>query len=110
MTVKELHHQAMELAEKANKLRDAGDLVEARAVYAQAADREFTAARAATKQPSRAILYRSAASLDLMAGHPNTAISAAVAGLQGSPPPEIEAELREVIVRAEAMIANSGVQ
>ena len=46
MTVKELHHQAMELAEKANKLRDAGDLVEARAVYAQAADREFTAARA----------------------------------------------------------------
>jgi hypothetical protein len=103
VTVKGLHRKAMELAENADKLRDSGNVTEAQLVYAQAADREFAAAQETRVQPSRAILYRSAASLDLMAGNPNCAISVATAGLSGAPP-EIVAELREVITKAEAMI------
>lgn len=50
-------------------------------------------------EPSRAILFRSAASLAALAGAPNAARRLAYLGLGGNPPESLRAELEDVLLR-----------
>ncbi|HSH83397.1 MAG TPA: hypothetical protein VLA19_33100, partial [Herpetosiphonaceae bacterium] len=64
---------------------------------AQAAD---LVPEGAASEPTRSILYRSAAWLALQANLPDDAVRLAEHGLAGSPPPEIAAELAEALATA----------
>ena len=48
-------------------------------------------------EPTRSILFRSAASLALLVGEKDEAVKLIAAGLDGNPPAEIAAELRELL-------------
>lgn len=64
MTVLELHHRAMDLADHADQLAKKGDHAKAARFYGYAARRELKAAAlTGGVQPSYRILMRSAASL-----------------------------------------------
>ena len=54
----------------------------------------------ANSEPTRSILYRSAAWLALDANLPHEAIRLAERGLAGSPPPAIAVELEEALAAA----------
>lgn len=86
-----LHNQAMALADEAWMARRMGMADMARAFATRALLPEMQAARllAATpgNEPTRAILYRSAASLAYQAGRWSTMGRLARAGLRGHPPP-----------------------
>ena len=90
--VRELHSQAIELAEKG----DAGE----RGHYEQAAafaDQAATAwADAGGVEPTRSILYRLAASLAIQCGYHERAETLICRGLLGEPPTEIARELRSL--------------
>lgn len=103
MTVTEKHREAMAIAEEADRIK-AANPTGAKHAYVRAFALEVDAASEVKAQPSRAILYRSAAWLAMNAGLAVTAKLTATAGLEGAHP-EIAAELREVIAAAEAEIA-----
>ena len=87
-SVQNLHDAAMQVAHAARDLNR------------QAAELETTAAmkieRIQENEPTRSILYRSAAWLWLRGDSPDRAEDCADEGLRGFPPPSIEAQLREV--------------
>jgi hypothetical protein len=96
-----LHDEAMALADEADAL-----LKQARGLYAQAAWKELKAAElAGDSEPSRSILYRSAAWLELSAGSFERAAWIARRGLDGQPAPRLREELRVVLERAECLQA-----
>lgn len=90
-TVGDLHDHAMALADRAFTARWRGDLDAAREHARQALPWEIAAARRCPRtpeaEPSRAILYRSAASLAYQAGRWGTMGRLARLGLAGFPPP-----------------------
>lgn len=69
MTVLQLHHDAMFLADVADQLLRKGDDIRASRFYGYAAKRELAAANGTTVEPSHSILKRSADAL-----HNNSAI------------------------------------
>lgn len=95
MTATDRHEAAMTLADRA----DAANR-RVRALFLAASVEEEEAAKLAdASEPSRSILYRSAAWLALNAGDPARALDLARRGLRRSVlpvPPEIAAELRAV--------------
>ncbi len=97
MTMNDLHPQAMDLAEQAFWHQRKGENEKARPLFleALALEQQAAALLAATPEtePSRSILYRSAASLAFHAGAYETADWLIAKGLAGSPPPEIREEL-----------------
>ena len=97
-----LHEKAMELAELAFIARHKGNLAEATRLTEQAYEFEAQAARmtALGLEPTRSVLYRSAASLAVQAGRLDEAFALAREGLAGNPPDEIKEELWEVIIDA----------
>lgn len=96
------HDEAMALTDAADALRRAGD-PRCVATFARAADLEREAAElAGTSEPSRAILYRSAAWLALAAGDPDGAALLALDGLDGDGP---RADLLAVLRAAEQAMA-----
>jgi len=103
-TVRSLHDEAMELAQLALVARQTGDVERAAALAREAFGREAQAAdrvpEGAASEPTRSILYRSAAWLALQANLPHEAVRLAEQGLAGSPPPEIAAELAEALATA----------
>jgi hypothetical protein len=86
--VNELHEQAMKLAEQAVALNRG------------AADREEQAAFGAEDEPTRSVLYRSAAWLALAADQPARAARLAQEGQRPETPAEILIELQDVERRA----------
>lgn len=102
--VRDLHDQAMELAQLALVARHTGDPQRAAALAGQAYPLEAQAADGvpddAATEPTRGILYRSAAWLALDAGQPEEAIRLAERGLAGHPPAEIAAELNAALATA----------
>ena len=100
-TVRELHHQAMELASLAFLARHAGDLAQAQALARQALPYEVAAAEQLVDQldeePTRSLLYRSAASLAMQGGEFAEAERLIEVGLAGHSPPAIAAELHELL-------------
>jgi len=106
--VQHMHRQAMEKADQAAAVQKAGDLEEARALFREACRLESEAAHAlidkSDAEPTRSVLFRSAASLAIEAEQFAHAAYLLACGLEGSPPEEIREELRELLrtVRREA--------
>jgi hypothetical protein len=99
-SIKELHEKAMDLAEFAFVAKLRGDLAQAEKLFRQAFKYESQAARLVHKVPSsrltRAVLYRSAATLALDCKKPREAEQFIAEGLAGNPPLEIEQELKDL--------------
>lgn len=87
------HDRAMELVDQANTmLREASDL-------------ELQAARASTHRLTKAVLYRSAASISYTAHRPGTATDIITEAMTHDPPPAIADELNELKKVCEEIIA-----
>jgi PHD/YefM family antitoxin component YafN of YafNO toxin-antitoxin module len=104
--IRDLHHQAMEFADQAFIAILHGKAEEAMVFSRQAFELEREAALEleADKnfEPTRAILFRSAATLALDCREPREAERLAAIGLAGNPPGDLADELREVFQRANA--------
>lgn len=100
MNPEELHEQAMQLADDAFLLKMQKQNERAVFLLQQAANLEMEAANALPNspdsEPSRSILYRSAASLAYDAADYRLADRLIAFGLTGFPPPEIERELKNL--------------
>lgn len=92
-----LHDLAMDCCDVATLARLSNDMDKSRAYLYQAYLLEMKAARLVAVEPSRSILYRSAASLALEIGAHEAARNLAVEGLKGDPTPQLQSELKEVL-------------
>lgn len=99
-TVNEFHQEAMDLAEEAFRLLRSGEDDESQRLFRDALSSETQAAsllpRSQESEPSRSILYRSAASLAFNAGDYENAERLVAEGLSGFPPLEIREELNNL--------------
>jgi hypothetical protein len=99
-TVRDLHKEAMRLAHLAVVARHDDDLVRAEALARQAFEYERQAAdlipEARESEPTRSILYRSAASLAYQCKDLSTSLRLIAKGLSGYPTPQVEDELRSL--------------
>lgn len=98
--VRRLHNRAMVYADEARRVKMKGMERLAQAYYGTAYHSEIVAANATPVEPSRGILYRSAAALACEAGLFHEALEAVDAGLAGAVADDIAMELREVRGRA----------
>jgi len=102
--ITKLHDEAMDLADRAFLAKRRGDGPQSRDLYAQALALEIKAADLLRDQPSaepsRSILYRSAASLAIDVENFRLADRLIATALSGEPPPEIEAELHDLLTQA----------
>ena len=96
-----LHRKAMELAEEAALEQAAGRVTHARELYSAAFECERQAAEeldaSLDVEPTRSVLFRSAASLALDCGDTRSAEKLITRGLSGEPPSEIASELRDLL-------------
>lgn len=96
-----LHEQAMVVYDRSLSLRSAGKQTEAVAALRAALELETAAAERLRHrkeaEPSRGILYRSAATLAVQVGDFETAESLVLRGLDGSPPPYVAGELKSLL-------------
>ena len=101
--IQELHKQAMDLAEMAQvaKLKNNSDL--ASQLSRQAFEKERLAAELIVNdlaaEPTRSILYRSAATLAIDCGEIYIAERLITTALSGNPPLEIAEELKDLFVQ-----------
>jgi len=108
INVQDTHRQAMEKADKADAANRAGDVEEARILFREACGLESVAAQALINrpeiEPTRSVLFRSAASLAIDARQFAHASYLVARGLDGSPPEEIREELSVLLptIRHEA--------
>ena len=97
----DLHHQAMQLADEADRLRRQGDGAAAGQLLRQAFEKERQAAEQTSSdvrlEPTRSVLHRSAASLALECGDYREAERLIAVALSGEPPDEIADELRDLL-------------
>jgi hypothetical protein len=93
------HGQAMAAAEEYDALRRRGEERAAAVALRRAADLEAVAAERTPKnlEPTRSVLFRSAATLAHELGDTLAARHLAMEGLRGNPPAEIKAELFEIL-------------
>src|SRR3712207_2893391 len=95
-SVRSLHDEAMELSQQALVARNAGDVRRAEELARQACALEAQAAELVPEgkgsEPTRSILYRSAASLAYQCKEYRMAQQLVAKGLAGYPPPRIEQE------------------
>lgn len=100
MIVSDLHNRAMDLAELAMLARIQGETEQADMFTREAYELEKQAAEMYAKnsaeEPTRSILFRSAASLAMECGEVRSAQRLIIAGLYGEPPIEIEDELKDL--------------
>lgn len=100
MEIRELHHQAMELADKADYMKMQGNADEANSYFRQSFEAErkaaLTAAQEKVGEPTESVLFRSAASLAYTIGDYREAERLVCQGLAGNPPAEITEELRSL--------------
>jgi hypothetical protein len=101
MDIKELHNQAMEIADLADLQKIQGNKEEAFSLYEQSYDLEYKAAIKAygdnVGEPSVSILLRSAASLAMSCRKYRNAEKLIALALSGEPPAEIAEELRDLL-------------
>lgn len=100
-TVRELHHEAMVFAQDAYLARDRGDMEASKHFAALALPLEIEACELVPKEPesepTRGILYLSAASLAWQAGDLEQMMTLALEGLDGSPSGRIALNLQQLI-------------
>jgi hypothetical protein len=99
--VQDTHRQAMEKADQADAAKKGGDLEKARTLLLEACRLESEAAHALVDQPdaepTRSVLFRSAASLAVEARQFAYAAYLIACGLEAFPPQEIREELRALL-------------
>jgi hypothetical protein len=99
-TVRELHNRAMKLAQLAMVARNTENLERAEALANEAYELESQAAylvpESQASEPTRSILFRSAASLAYQAKAYDVALKLVLTGLVGHPPRQIEQELNNL--------------
>ncbi len=104
VAINELHQKAMSLADRAFYAKKEHDFEEAQSTYLEAFEYEKAAAillvNDYNQEPTRSVLFRSAANLLLNLPFPNNnhfrqAEKMIAYGLSGNPPEEIAEELRE---------------
>ena len=99
-TVRKLHDKAMKLAQLSLVARHEGKTEQAEELARQAYECESQAAELVpedkSSEPTRSILYRSAASLAYQCRELSTAQRLIGKGLSGYPPPQIEQELKDL--------------
>jgi uncharacterized pyridoxal phosphate-containing UPF0001 family protein len=99
--VNTLHQRSMDLAESATLAQQRGESVTA--LWREAFELEAQAAALLANEwqaePTRSVLYRSAATLALRCDAVQAAERLVVTGLMGHPPEEIAAELRDLFVQ-----------
>jgi hypothetical protein len=97
--VEKLHDQAMQLLDDAFAARRMGQRDEFLRLAALALESEVEAAELVANdvEPSRSVLFRSAAALAMLLDLPARAMALAGAGIAGRPPPLIRSELVSVI-------------
>ena len=97
----ERHRQAMDFAERAFLARIQGQSAEAMRLFKEAFQAELAAIKCLptsdSDEPNYSVLHRSAATLALDCGDPETAEKLAAAALAHSPPAEIAEELRDLL-------------
>lgn len=93
----ELHRLAMTRTDEALAHQRAGRGAQARVHFTLAMTLERQAADRATQEPTRSVLYRSAATLARDAEQPDEMRRLVACGLAGAPPAEIADELRELL-------------
>lgn len=102
--VREQHRKAMSLLDEANVAKMRGDSEQSRDLWRQAFATEREAAELLTEtyehEPTRSILFRSAATLALDCGEYREAERLASLGLMGNPPEAIALELHTVQTEA----------
>lgn len=100
-SVRELHDKAMKLAQLAMVARHSQDFKRAEQLARQAYEYEAQAAEliplAESSEPTRSVLYRSAAWLAYQCKEFTVALKLIQKGLSGFPPPEIEQELKDLL-------------
>lgn len=103
-TISELHDRAMELADQAFLARRRGNTDHAIELTRKALEQEIAATKLleqnADAEPTRSVLYRSAASLAIDCGELREAERLIAAALSGEPPVEIAEELRDLLEQA----------
>lgn len=101
MNIKTIHREAMLLSQKAFIALEQGNTKEATTLYKKAFDLEKEAALGLLnhqgKEPTRAILFKSAAYLAKKSFQYREAECMACLGLAGNPPESIATELKEMI-------------
>jgi hypothetical protein len=102
--IQQLHRDAMTAAESGTVAKRNNDSEAALRYFREALDLETQAAGCAPAgyEPTRSVLYRSAASLALECGNEREAERLAAQGLAGDPPEEIADELREILLNTSA--------
>lgn len=97
----DLHQRAMGLVDAAHLAKMTGDHVRyselTKEAFALEAEAAWAMAGALDLEPTRSVLFRSAASLALETGSQREAERLISAGLAGEPPPEIAEELRDLL-------------
>ena len=100
-TVRELHDKAAELAQMAMVARYEGRMEEAKDLARRALEYELHAAKLVpdeeSSEPTRSILYLSAASLAYQCKDLQTAQRLVAEGLCGYPPPKVEQDLKDLL-------------
>lgn len=100
-TVRDLHERAMQLAQSAIVSRHNGNESDAEKLARQAYELEKQAAdlipEGSGSEPTRSILYRSAASLAYQAREYDIAIGLVEKGLSGFPPKQVKQELNDLL-------------
>lgn len=100
-TIKELHDRAMNLAEDAFHAQKSGREADAIRLFTDALELEQEAANSLPlseeSEPTRSILFRSAASLAFNSKNYELADRLIARGLSGFPPPEIIEELKNLL-------------
>ncbi len=98
-----LHQQAMDLAAAAAVARLRGAIEQAAQLTRQAFEQETQAAALIASnldaEPTRSVLYRSAASLAIECGELRAAERLIATALSGNPPPEIAEELKDLFIQ-----------
>lgn len=98
-----LHQQAMDLAEAAAVARLRGATEQAAQLTHKAFEQETQAvaliANTLDAEPTRSVLYRSAASLAIECGELRSAERLIATALSGNPPPEIAEELKDLFIQ-----------
>jgi hypothetical protein len=99
--MKDLHHEAMRLADQADHLRRSGDAEGAQTHLRLALEQERRAAELAVAdlalEPTRSVLHRSAATLAFQCGDYREAERLIAVALSGNPPETIAEELRDLL-------------
>lgn len=111
MDIRQIHREAVELAKGANQALQEGDTVQYLELAGKAFEKEKTASLALIgdfdAEPTRSVLFRSAATIAYNIGNFEEALKMAHLALAGNPFEEIKIELEEILENARVAVESN---